>query len=262
MVRPKSLIAVIVSGPDGPRNESLESSLTGISSEVIVVNGPSAGSLHTTSSARQRFYEWLRHGRSLTPGEHAARIAHEAAYRVLLSSDSEVALIVEDDVNFDDTGVQLDTLLSEVDQRDAILIVLYSGQALKGMTKQAPPITMRYTPGAVTYMISRRGAELALRSSGLGEKADWPGWAGGVSYRLCPQSGISLAEVESLVGFRPAISQSRAKRLARYGLSVLALPFFIQPQNFSGSLATYYRDLRRRIHAGKQARLLFRSPSL
>jgi hypothetical protein len=257
------VVAIVVTGPQPPRNPVLVVDLMKRFQNVITVHGPDLSTKRQAVSHKDRLYEWMRHGRLLTSGEIAAREAHRGALAAFLKTDSTVAFIIEDDADCSTAGSDLTSAIHNFGEMHgrSIWSLYPPNRSVSSQSSSMYPkkFSLKYAPGAVAYLVNRAAAEIAISTPDLGEKADWPGWMGRMSYRFMPVYSIGMTESMSLVGHRSFISSNPVIRFSRYVCLALGGPYLLKPMNFGHSLKTYFVDLCRQWRVTSDGnRFLFR----
>lgn len=134
--------------------------------KTLDLSGETRISLHTRDTIRKKFRR--SHYEINTLGAVGASFSHFGCWKKLLASDSEYAMIFEDDIYIGEKYFEKAKWFARSIPRDFDIWILgFHPGSLKGtpMMKGSPWIDVKSFTGAHCYIISRRGAEELLKEA-------------------------------------------------------------------------------------------------
>jgi glycosyl transferase family 25 len=173
----------VIGLPHSFRGESLEASLSALNLDVLRSDGVIYHSGNDEPTVVNQRLAQRTFGRSLTDPEVGCALAHMNVWRKLLDSDSEWALIVEDDAQVLNGAMLCDLIegLQNRFLREATVILLYAENlvALRGRTRRVgrcDVVEAAFPPFTTTaYAINRAAAQdYVAHALPLSGPIDWP----------------------------------------------------------------------------------------
>ena len=231
------------------RLQSMLAKLSNIGLPVQRVEGVNGGALNYPIPEFCELSHKLTHGRRTSPPEVGCYLSHVQSAREFLASDAELALILEDDVSFeDDFLTSIDAAAYHAESWDILrLSTVSNGRKFKFRSlgqNRALAIAITREKGAGAYIINRRAA------TWITTKLVPMKLAYDIAFDLEYLSGLKSAFIYPLcatqnVGFKSQIQCGlRAFRLPRWRyFTVLPYRTYLEVTRFicRGSLLAWYK---------------------
>lgn len=196
------------------------------------------------------------YGQPLSGAQVGCALSHLDAYRYLLTTANEWALVMEDDAIL---APQVDSsclkeLVRILGQRGPAIVALYSRLAPKWLAPrlgrvgccellQSPCIL----PGTVAYLINRDAAGLAVASASrerIAFRADWPAWAAESTFLFT--SPWLCTHNDSMPSTMPEGQTERPLRRIRRSILLLSgLGFTALSMYYGGDRGLFFRHVTR-----------------
>jgi glycosyl transferase, family 25 len=155
------------------RREKLQERFPKYFEDMIYIDGVYGNELSVDQYFRSVLEYNKKHGRLITPGELGASLSHIKTLENFLKSDNDFALIIEDDIDGNDLGLEKIFKFSETLTENDIL--LCGGQTANGISDfqlgkkrknseiyEISKFSYAYVYGACCYLISKKAARYIL----------------------------------------------------------------------------------------------------
>lgn len=214
-----------------PRLEKLLKSADGLGLDIRPINGVDGKTIDEKDWVHiNRLGFNLATGRTPLPGEYGCYASHLIAMETFLKDGGDFAIIVEDDVIFEeDTRQRFEEIISVAPNDALIKLTCHRRRGFHVKKTYPNGVTFgRYLCGpqgsSACYLISRSAAQKFLKTSGKMtlpfDRAIDNGWSNGLNILNIPQDIFKFGAPDTLVGTH---SQYRATKFNR----ILRIPSYL-----------------------------------
>ena len=249
---PDRLVTLVVALDDSGRVQALERRLADLgisSSRVCAVDGRALSADQLRRAANLRAGRIL-YGQQLTATQVGCALSHRLAYRLLVDSGAEWALVLEDDARPTDAMLSVIEQLTVLNYGAPVVVELFSEgrvnrstQAIDLWEGQAVEKLATFPGFTVAYLINRQAAEWALTDEGpIASRADWPPWAVGVDFwRTVPNvvaHGVPGIDTTTMVQVQ--VRESPVAKVVRWLQLASGIAYLRLRSHYRHGLRQYY----------------------